>query len=360
MGSIANGRYELAIMLPENDDDAINIAALSLTIASIFSLLLLLPALLLNEEICMWLGNESIKNWIYVVPLAVWLTGCFSVLVHLNNRVRFYKSIAKAQVYKSLTLSIIQLTWGFIKGSGSGLIFGHLASLFVSNYKLLKNVKDKYRLTKISFIKQKEQGLKYIKFPKYSLWAGLANTSSYHFISILISKVYSLTSLGFYSLVERVLGMPSSLIGEAIGKVFYQEDCEEKKQTGVVKNSFNNTIKKLTYIGVPIYTFLFFVVEDVFILVFGGEWALAGQYAQMLIPLFFVRFIVAPLTMMNLIFEKNEVDLIWQCALLILQLGLLAIASFLNFSFESYLTAMVFVISPHYIIMLLIVCRYNK
>ena len=36
LGSISSGRYELAIMLPENDEDAINIAALCFLLSIIF------------------------------------------------------------------------------------------------------------------------------------------------------------------------------------------------------------------------------------------------------------------------------------------------------------------------------------
>jgi len=41
-GSIANGRYELAIMLPKKDEDAINIFALGFIIISVMSLFLLI------------------------------------------------------------------------------------------------------------------------------------------------------------------------------------------------------------------------------------------------------------------------------------------------------------------------------
>ena len=41
IGSFSNGRYELAIMLPENDEDAINIAGLGFIISSTISIVLL-------------------------------------------------------------------------------------------------------------------------------------------------------------------------------------------------------------------------------------------------------------------------------------------------------------------------------
>ena len=47
-GSISNGRYELAIMLPKKDQDAINIFALGLIITLSISILLLIIVILFN------------------------------------------------------------------------------------------------------------------------------------------------------------------------------------------------------------------------------------------------------------------------------------------------------------------------
>src|SRR5690606_7807845 len=96
LGSIANGRYELAIMLPDSDDDAINIAAMGMLIASILALLPFMPAVFLNDSISAKLENSFIGFWLYFVPSVVWLLGLYNILNYLNNRKQCYKDIAKA------------------------------------------------------------------------------------------------------------------------------------------------------------------------------------------------------------------------------------------------------------------------
>jgi len=360
LGVMTNARYELAIMLPEKDEDAINIAALGMLISTAFSIILLFPAVLLNHQISSVLGNEEIGFWLYFVPVMVWLTGMYNVLNYLNTRKKTYKDIAKAKVYKSIAMASVQLGIGFVKSGASGLIWGHIASLFVSNFRLIRNAIANYDLKKVSYKIQKEMALRHISFPKYSLWAGLANTSSFHITSILISNIYSLTHLGFYSLMQRALDIPASLIGSAIGQVFYQEAREEKQLTGSTKRSFSKTLKKLFLIGLLIFSMLYWVVEDVFAFVFGEEWRVAGIYAQILIPLVFVRFFVSPLIMMNVIYEKNRVDMYWQFSLLLLQVGLIIVASLLDLGFEEYLHLMVLIISLHYLLILMIVSKYSN
>ena len=51
-GSMANGRYELAIMLPTKDEDAINIFALGFIISTFISLVLLLLVVLFHDFFC--------------------------------------------------------------------------------------------------------------------------------------------------------------------------------------------------------------------------------------------------------------------------------------------------------------------
>ena len=359
-GSIANGRYELAIMLPDKDEDAINIFALGFIITSSISLFLFILVVLFNEYLVIILGNEEIRFWLYFVPIAVFLMGLWNILNYFNNRRKNYKDIANATIVKSIITVVIQLSVGLLKQGATGLISGQIISQLFANTKLAKNIiKDKILISKISKVKIIALAKRYKDFPKYSMWAILANTLSTHLINILISTFYSVATLGFYSLVQRVLGVPSSLVGGAIGQVFFQEATKEKQQTGRAINSFNSTIKKLLIIGLPSFGILFFIVEDLFAFVFGESWRIAGSYAQIVMPLFFIRFVVSSLTVVNSIFEKQKISLVWQILLLILALLSLYIGSIYFVDFESYLMLFTVIISIHYLVLYFILFRVS-
>jgi O-antigen/teichoic acid export membrane protein len=360
LGSIANGRYELAIMLPEKDEDAINIAALGLLIAGCLSFFLLIAVFVFNAQITNILSNPGIGIWLYFVPLVVLMTGLFNVLNYLNTRKKLYKDIAKANIYKSTVMTAVQLGAGFIKGGANGLILGHIMAQIVANYRLAKNIVLNYDLSHVSGQEIKSLAKRYIKFPKYSMWAGLANSSSTHITAILISSIYNLSTLGFYSLTQRALGAPASLISGAIGQVFFEQATKEKNATGIAKKSFENALKKLIYIGVPIFFALYWVVEKVFIIAFGQNWSFAGEYAQILVPLFFIQFVISPLTTMNVIFDKNEVGMYWQFILLFLHISLILVAKNWDMPFKQYLFLMVGIISIHYLLILWVISKYNR
>jgi len=360
-GSIISLRYELAIMLPETEEDAIHVFVLGFIITLVFSLLLFLIVLIFNTLIVEGLGNEKIRLWLYFIPLEVFLFGVFNLFNYFNTRVKNYKLISKSVISKSLSIMSVQLVLGTILKGAFGLIIGRLFSSIVACFVMIKGCFIIKEINKsLSIKKLFPLGKKYKRFPIYSMPAVLCNTLSSHFTDILISSIYSVSTLGFYSLLQRILGVPSSLIGGAIGQVFFQEAAVEKKETGKATNSFNSVVLKLSLIGIPIFTILYFIIKKVVVVFFGQSWAIVGDYAQILIPLFCIRFIVTSVTTVNSIFERQKVSLVWQIILLILMVLLIFIAKYNNLSFEVYLRMMMIVISIHYLMLFLILKRISS
>jgi len=356
-GSIVNGRYELAIILPSEDEDAINIAALGIIIAAVISTVLFILILFFSQEIMSLLNNKDIYTWLYLLPISVFLIGLFNVLNYFNTRMKYYKDLSKALIYKSLVLTVIQLSIGFIYQGATGLISGLIISNFFGNMKLSKNIiQNKKLISSLSIIKMKTLAKRYINFPQFSIWAALSSTSSQHLTSILISSFFNIATLGFYSLSEKVMGVPSALIGRSIGQVYFQHGSEEKQMTGKSIAAFKSTIIKLVIFALPFFGILFFVVEDLFAIIFGKSWRIAGQYAKILLPLFLVRFIVSPLTLTAIIYEKNILDLLFQVCLLLIIIFLIVLSD----NIETFLILFSSIISLYYLIYLFIMYNLSK
>ena len=361
LATIVNGRYELAIMLPKKDEDAINIFALGFIITCFITILLFFVVFVFNDYLTKLIGNKEISFWLYFIPLAVFFSGLYNVLNYFNNRKKRYKDLRNSTILKSIVLAIVQLGVGFLKAGASGLISGSLLSNMFANMKLARNIlKDKILISKIQKVKIVALAKKYKDFPKFSMLAGLLNSSSTNLNNIMIPTFYGLTTLGFYSLVERVLGMPSSLISSSIGQVFFQQASDEKKKTGSAYKIFKQTTLRLIFLGIPIFGILYFIVEDIFVVVFGEEWRIAGSYANILIPLFFVKFVVSPLTVMNQINFKNKLGMNWQFGLLIIYISILFISYDFSNNFELFLKNLTIIVSIYYIFFYYLIYRHTK
>jgi len=334
--SIATARYELAIMLPKSDKEAINIAALSLIVNLFISLALFLAVLLFSENIVTLLGNKEISIWLYFIPVTIFLVGLFNVLNYLNTREKSFKDISKATIFKSLSLATIQIFVGLIKQGASGLISGQIVSSFVANTKLAKNIlSNKELIGAINLKAIKEVAKKYIKFPKYSMPTALIHSFGSDYLNILISTLFNITTLGFYSFAVKMLGMPTSLIGESISQVFFKEAVDEKHKFGNSKRAFIATTKRLILIGVPLFLFIYFSAEDLFALIFGKEWQIAGEYAKIVTPLFFANFVFVSISSIFDIYDGLKIELILQTIMMILSIAI--IYMFKSYSFREFL-----------------------
>ena len=224
LGTVANARYELAIMLPKKDEDAINIFALGFIITCFISLILLILVVIFNDYFTKLFGNDEISFWLYFVPITVFFSGLFNILNYFNNRKKNYKDLRNATILKSIVLAIVQLSIGFIKSGASGLISGQLLSNMFANMKLARNIlKDKVLVSKISKIKMIALAKRYKDFPKHGMASSLFDNLSFQLPSILIPKIFSFSISGYFFFANKIVNIPSALISGSIGQVYLQK-----------------------------------------------------------------------------------------------------------------------------------------
>jgi O-antigen/teichoic acid export membrane protein len=337
MAAVATGKYELAIMLPKKDEDAINIVVLSIVISFFVSFIAFLIVFIFNAQITNLLGNRKISNWLYFIPITVLLTGIYQSFNYWLNRKKQYKKLATSTIVQTGTTATSNLVMGFYGFESSGLILGNVFGQIVATTILGKYIwkKENYRLSQIKKLKIFELAKKYINFFKYSTFSSLLNSLSFNLLSILLSKIFSATVLGFYSLVYRILTLPSALIGSSISQVYFQESTKYKNIYGNNKVIFLSTLKKLTIISGLIYIPMYFYIVDLITFVFGEEWKISGEIAKILIPLMFVRFISSNLSSTLMTYEKQKSGLFIN---LLLIFNIISISFFSSFYNLSYIT----------------------
>lgn len=348
LGGIAAARYEMAIMLPESQHDANVLAWLSGGISTAFCLLLFIPCLIWNEAIAALAGDQTLARILPWMPLAVWLLALGAILSALASRAQRFSTVARANIFKSASMSGIQVGAGFASLGVSGLIVGNLlgAAAFIAGLgKAVGDSRERPRLGGLS-----QLAYRYRDFPKYSLWATLANGVSVNILSFLLSAFYSLAALGFYNLVQRVLAAPSAVLGSAIGQVFYQRASVELRERGSMRQSFRTAWLRLLLISIPPFLIIFLFAEPLFALVFGEDWRVAGEYAETLAPMFWIRFWVSPLSSTNQILQNNWVGLVANLVLLVLSFLVVIVSFWYSLGVGAMLVWMSVVLSAFYLV----------
>jgi len=304
---VVTARYELAIVLPQKNEDAINILALSLFIMSVIVLITLLLILFFKESLLNLLNVESIGNFIYLIPFSILIAGLNQSFNYWSNRKEYFKSISSSQISQSLSIGITQPALGYVNIFG-GLIIGNLVGRVVSTFilvdKFFKNDKENLNYIKKSIMI--EQMKKYKDFPLVNSLHAFSDIIRTSGSVMLISSFFGSAVLGFYALSLRVLQVPVGIIGSALGQVLYQKFSSMHNNNENLYPYVKKTVIKLFLLALPIFTFLYLIAPDLFAFVFGEKWRVAGEYSQLLVPYLFMNFILSPFSSLPIILGKQK------------------------------------------------------
>jgi O-antigen/teichoic acid export membrane protein len=157
----------------------------------------------------------------------------------------------------------------------------------------------------------------YKRFPIFSLPAEFINNFSHNVPYIFILTKFDPIFLGYYSVIIKALSAPIGLIGNSMLTVFKEEASIEIRENGNCTKSYLRILKFLSIIGIVGFSIYFIVAPDLFSIVFGENYKIAGELSRIMIPLFLFRFIASPLSYTLFITNKQNIDLIWQVVLII-------------------------------------------
>jgi len=316
---VASGRYELAILLPSDDNDALYIVILSIILTSISSFVLLILIIFFNQWITNILGNSDIAPWLYFVPLAIFFTGVYQALNYWFNRKQQYKQLATNRVVKSGITIIISLALGTLNSINGGLIWGMIGGQGIATINFVRRarIENHYPLTNISKTKLLNVAKRYQNFPKFSVPADTVNAISAQMPVFLLTAFFGPVVVGYLSLTQRMLGAPISIVSAAFADVFKQKASRDFNTFGNCRAIWISTFIQLMLLSVLPFAILTFVAPNFFAFVFGEPWREAGKYAQMLAPYYFLAFTVSPLSRTLYVAEKQKYDLLWQLGLIV-------------------------------------------
>lgn len=317
LAGIASGKYELAILIPKSDGNAKIIVAASVLLALLISIILFFLIISNINLIVMLLGNQEIENWLYILPLNIFMMSMVTILYYWNNRKKAYQKLSSYQIIQSATQAASNILIGLFTKISSGMIIGtFLGGLFSLVY-LIRGTKNDFKDFRFHRLRALVLLRRYIKFPKFIVPSSLLENISAQLPIILLGTYFGSAVVGFYFLSQKLVKIPIALIGTSIGNVFRQAASEELAKTGNCRSLFIRTFRKLFLIGTLPFIVFYFIAPMLFALVFGDEWRVAGEYTQILIPMFYLQFLTRPLANMFIIAEKQEYDLMMQIYLLI-------------------------------------------
>ncbi|MCW8905852.1 MAG: oligosaccharide flippase family protein [Sedimenticola sp.] len=317
IGSLVCLRYEQAIVLPKDDDEAANILYLCLLVAMVVSGSTFLLITYFDSGFYDIEHLIQVGGYLWLVPLSVLISGIYFIFQFWNTRTKNYTRISISTVSGSIANTGTSLSLGSLGHvTGGSLILASIGGQIVSSVMLAFQIiraDGKFLLKSFSLRKILLCIKRYRKFPLYGSWSILLGNGAWLLPTILMGAYFSPVFVGYYALGFRILQVPTSLIGSSIGQVFLQESAEAQIN-GTLPELLERLFEKLVALSLLPFLMLMVIGQDMYAFVFGSEWREAGLYTQILAPWALLWFLSSPLTCLFTVMERQKLQLRWNVA----------------------------------------------
>ena len=329
-------KYELAIVIADSDDEALQLKRLTLRLNALFSVLLLTVALILALT---HTHLSSLPPQLYLlIPPMVFFCGTTRVYTFLFNRYKQYSQIATSEVVTSLGGTVLKILFGLLNtslqflhtlGMPLGTILGKVAGNIYYRLKI-ENLKLKIENSEQQLI-GRSRGISilnsqfsiYKNFPLYAMPKELVSSFSANLPFIWLSIHFDNALIGLFGLALTLTMRPVGILANAFEKVFFASYSERVRQHQPLWRDTLRFVGVLNAVVIPVVVVAFFFAEPLFTFLFGDKWVGTGYYVRCIIPWLVVLLNATSLAFVANIFSTQRIDFFFQLAQLVLRLAAL-------------------------------------
>lgn len=355
---VACMRLEIAIPMPERDEEAANLLALALLSSAAVALLSGVLVWVFSESIVDLVGQPAIEQFIWMIPLGIWLASSYSAVQYWSTRKKKFRRIATTRVVQSLGGVGTQLGLGSVGIAHFGLILGHMISSGAGLLGLGRDAWREDRGTLAAINRHDMQRLlrEYSRFPKYSTFEAFSNNAGIQLPVVIIAALAVGPEAGFLMLATRVMAAPMALIGGAVSQVYLARASSELRESNL-ETFTADIIGGLAKVGVGPLVFAGVVAPTIFPVIFGTGWGRAGEMILWMSPWFVVQFVSSPISMALHVTGNQRAALMLQIFGAVLRIGVVFFAAiyFSQFMVEAYAIASFIFYAVYFLVLVRVV-----
>jgi O-antigen/teichoic acid export membrane protein len=271
-------RYEVAVVLVRQDDEALNAATVgvvaAVTVAALsFFLVPPLARILLPESLF-----KELENLFFLVPVQIIATAVTQLSLSWFTRANQFAAYGSYEVLSRILISLLQIAIGiYFSPSGAALILGAIiGSSTVAMILLLLVFRTGISPEALSIQRMWAMAKQYKNLPSFMSLYSLVQTVRDRATYLIVAGFGKQADVGYYALASRAMGVPTSALAGAMRPVFFQ-----RASVLGIKGTEKNIDFALTLLGyclVPCMVYFVFNHEWLFVSFFGARWSAAGIY----------------------------------------------------------------------------------
>ncbi len=324
-------KYELAIVLAKNNEDASNLFILAGGLVLATSLITLLAIPFAADWLAFEMDQPTAAPLMLWIPALVLFQGLFNVVLFWANRRRDYVWTSVTTVCRSVGTVTVQVILGLLEQGAKGLITGRLFGMVLATIILsVQTLKGEWRsvLRSFSLARMRKLAREHDHFPKYNAPREGIVTISASVPTFFLALLFSPAAAGLYWFTVRLLEVPTTLVGIAVRRVFFERATRAFHEGERIYPLLVQATAVLAALGVFPVLVIFIVGPGLFDFAFGDEWRGAGVYARWLAIWWFSSFCNVASSALIPVFRLQPLFLGIEIVGLVLRSGAIALAVF--------------------------------
>lgn len=295
------------------------------------------------------------------VLLTLLTDSVIQVLTAYNNRRGDYKTIASVGVWRSLFQSLGSLLAGFTGLHSAGLLSSYVVGNLAGMRRQARDIREELpEILRIPGKTLRGVAKENRRYPLYAAPARFINSFSYSSVTLFIEALFEFRLLAYYSMANRIMGIPLMLVSANVGKIFFADASAEFREKSTFARTFDRMALFLVAAAVPMGVVMAIFAPPLSRWAFGPGWEAAGEYIRILTPLFCVRFVASALSPSYMVCGRQRADALFQGLLLAASVLSFALAKWQGWGIESFLLLVSLSKSLVYLAYVLLLRAYSR
>ena len=306
---VACGRYEFALPMARDEDEAAVLLALCVRIGLLVLVLSVPLAALLNMT-----GHLPLP---WLLPLAVAAAGALQLLIMWSNRAQRFRALAISRVLQYGGAALLQVAlgvalWGAARQPAGAeaawaLVIAPVISGVLAMLVLVQPAPAggwRALLPARAHPGMRQVAVKFRDFPLLNTPHAFLGALQDALAVAMLVAFSGHAAAGFWGLGLRYLKAPATLVGSAVSQALYPRLAGA--QPADAQRAVRQIMALLGAVALGLMLMLMVAGPWLFRLVFGAAWQEAGELARALAPYIAVHFVAAPLAVVTMAWKAQR------------------------------------------------------
>ncbi|MBI4472589.1 MAG: oligosaccharide flippase family protein, partial [Acidobacteria bacterium] len=268
---LAGWRYDVGIVLPEDDRGARLLLVVSLLLALVSSVALAVLLLAVREPLSRLADAPLLANWILLAPLHVFIAAAYAAFSYWATRTGDFKRIAQTRVLQSAGSLVTRIGMALLQSASfAGLVLGQFiadsaATLLITRPAWPALRSQAARLLP-DFSEMKHIALEHRSLAIHAISTTFLNSTATFLLPFLIVYFFDAFSAGLVMMAHRAISMPFLMVTTSLWQVAHAQLARYSDEERAILFSKIHRVSSLVYAFPLTFVVLF---PEIVVIVFG-------------------------------------------------------------------------------------------